>query len=119
VRYAGQLTAHGPDGPVKLPTAVYRKDETNWPESPWYGYTVTLPGGHIISAAILNHPSNPATRWHCALGARVINPNITTTREWPLKKGEPLTLRYRVVAQYGAFDAKQMNEWAREFGKQS
>jgi hypothetical protein len=112
VRYDGQLTAHGPDGPVKLPSAVYRKDETNWPAAAWYGYTVKLPGDHTISTAIINHPANPETRWHCALGARVINPNITTFAERPLKPGEPLTLRYRVVALDGEFDAKRMGEWA-------
>ena len=115
VRYDGQLSAHGPDGPVKLPSAVYRKDETNWPSSQWYGYTVKLPGDHTVSAAIINHPSNPETRWHCALGARVINPNITTLAERPLKKSEPLTLRYRVVALDGEFDAKRMGELARQF----
>ncbi|MCY2973225.1 MAG: PmoA family protein [Planctomycetota bacterium] len=76
----------------------------------WKRYTVKLPGDYTISAAIINHPSNPETRWHCALGALVINPNITTDRELPLKANEPLTLRYRVIAQDGAFDANRMNE---------
>ena len=115
VRYDGQLTPHGPAGPVKLPSANYRKNDTNWPASPWYGYTVKLPEGHIISAAIIDHPSNPETRWHCALGARVINPNITTLAEKPLKRGAPLTLRYRVVAQDGEFDRVQMKKWADTF----
>ncbi len=114
VRYDGQLTAHGPDGPVKLPSAVYRKSETNWPASPWYGYTMELPEG-TVSAAILNHPANPETAWHCALGARVINPCITTSREVVLKAGEPLTLRYRVVALDGAFDSNRMADWAAKF----
>jgi putative heme-binding domain-containing protein len=118
VRYDGQLTAHGPDGPVKLPSAVYRKDETNWPAGAWYGYTVKLPGDHTISAAIINHPANPETRWHCALGARVINPNITTFAEHLLKKSEPLTLRYRVVALDGDFEAKRMGELVGEYAGQ-
>lgn len=117
VRYDGQITAHGPEGPVKLPSAVYRKNETNWPAAAWYGYTVKLPGGHTISAAIINHPSNPETRWHCALGARVINPNITTAAERPLKRGEPLTLRYRVVALDGDFDAKRMSGLVNSFSE--
>jgi len=119
VRYDGQLTAHGPAGPMKLPSAVYRKDETNWPAAAWYGYTVKLPGDHIISAAVINHPTNPETRWHCALGARVINPNITTDSERRLKPKEPLTLRYRVVAIDGDFDAKRMSDWATGFAEQT
>jgi hypothetical protein len=117
VRYDGQLTAHGPDGPVKHPSAAYRKDETNWPAAAWYGYTVKLPGDHTLSAAIINHPANPETRWHCALGARVINPNITTHAERPLKPGEPLTLRYRVVALDGDFEAKRMGGWVRGYAE--
>jgi hypothetical protein len=119
VRYDGQLTAHGPDGPVKLPSAVYRKDETNWPAGAWYGYTVKLPGDHTISAAIINHPSNPETRWHCALGARVINPNITSHNERHLKPSEPLTLRYRIVAIDGEFDQAKMTSWVEAFLKSS
>jgi hypothetical protein len=117
VRYDGQLTAHGPDGPVTRPSAVYRKNETNWPAAAWYGYTVKLPGNHTVSAAIINHPSNPETRWHCALGARVINPNITTTAERRLKSGTPLVLRYRVIAQDGDFDQAAMSNWLESFAK--
>lgn len=115
VRYDGQLSAHGPDGPVKLPSAAYRKNETNWPAAAWYGYTLTLPGGAVVSAAIIDHPANLETRWHCATGARVINPCITTTREVLLKANVPLTLRYRVIALDGAFDAKRMSELVREW----
>jgi hypothetical protein len=97
---------------------VYRKDETNWHAAPWYGYTVILPGDHTLSAAIINHPANPETRWHCALGARVINPNITTHRELPLKNGQPLTLRYRLVALDGEFDSKRLPGWASGFAGQ-
>jgi putative membrane-bound dehydrogenase-like protein len=118
VRTDGTLTAHGPDGPVKLPGAAYRQNETNWPSSPWYGYTITLPDGAVVSAAILDHPANPETRWHCSTSARVINPCITTTREVILKAGVPLTLRYRVIAQDGAFDAKRMSELAGDFAGQ-
>jgi hypothetical protein len=115
VRTDGKLTAHGPAGPVTLPSAVYRKDESNWPAADWYGYTMELPDGQTVSAAILNHPSNPDTRWHCALGARVINPCITTFAERLLKPDSPLTLRYRVVALDGAFDSGKMSELVSEW----
>jgi len=100
-----------------LPSAAYRQNETSWPAASWYGYTLTLQDGAVVSAAILDHPANPETRWHYSLGARVINPCITTTREVILKAGVPLTLRYRVIAQDGAFDREGMrelvSEWAR------
>jgi hypothetical protein len=115
VRYDGVLTAHGPEGPVERPSAVYRKDETNWPAAAWYGYTVKLPSGQVISAAIIDHPSNPESRWHCAKGARVINPNITTFQERPLRKASPLTLRYRVLALDGEFDRERLSRWREEF----
>ena len=116
LRYDGQLTAHGPSGPVALASSVYRENSTNWPAAPWYGYTVQLPEA-TVSAAVIDHPANPETRWHCALGARVINPNITTEHEVVLKAGVPLKLRYRVVALDGPFDAARMGKWAEEFAK--
>jgi hypothetical protein len=67
-----------------------------------------LPDGQTVSAAIIDHPSNPLSDWHCSLGARVINPCISGEHEVPLKANVPLSLRYRVVALDGEFDAKTM-----------
>ncbi len=49
------------------------------------------------------------------LGARVINPCITTDSEVVLRAGVPLTLRYRVIALDGAFDGERMRELASEW----
>ncbi len=114
VRTDGKIEPEGPDGPVNLPAPHHLKPETNWPAAAWYGYTLTLPDGTVVAAAVIDHPGNPETSWHNSVVAKVINPCITAPKEVMMQAGVPLTLRYRVVVQDGPLSRDRMNELARE-----
>ena len=77
--------------------------------------TVTLPDGTQITSAVINHPRNPPSLWHNHRDVRMINPAITAPGEVKLKRGQPLVLRYRVVAADGSVPTALLNSLADEF----
>ncbi|MFH1266724.1 MAG: sulfatase/phosphatase domain-containing protein, partial [Planctomycetota bacterium] len=100
-RKDGEITFTGPEGPVSLPWPHYLKPETDWPGADWYDLSVKLPGGKTVGVSVLDHPGNPPTAWHNLASLAMINPCILAAGPVTLKKGEPLVLRYRLVAHDG------------------
>ena len=110
-----QLTAFGPSGEVKLPNPSHVKPESDWPAAPWYGYTLKLTDGKTVGVAVIDHPRNPPSLWHNHRDVRMLNPCIVAPDKVVLKKGQPLVLRYRVVAHDGQTPPSRIDALAGEF----
>ena len=117
MRKDGKATVEGPEGEVKRPAPHHMKPETDWPAQPWYGFQITLPDGAQLGGAVIDHPKNPPALWHNAASIRMINPCITAPGDVVIKAGEPLTLRYRVVAWDGAVPREQLSTLAKDWAK--
>jgi len=113
LRKDGKATVESPEGEVKLPAPHHLKPESDWPVQPWYAYQITLPEGTSVGCAVIDHPKNPKSRWHNAASIRMINPCIVAPGDFTLKAGEPLVLRYRVVAWDGALPREQLDALAK------
>jgi hypothetical protein len=114
-RKDGAFQPEGPDGPVKLPAPSHLKPESDWPSAAWYGFTLKLKDGGELSGAVIDHPKNPPSLWHNAFSIGMVNPCIVAPKEVLLRAGEPLVLRYRVVAQDGALSRDLVNRLAEEW----
>ncbi len=112
----GKLAVDGPAGVQKLAVPVHTRPETDWPAAKWYGFTLDFGDGASAGIAVIDHPKNPPTLWHNHREIRMINPAITAPGAVLIKAGEPLVLRYRVVAHDGAADGAVMDKLAEEFG---
>ena len=105
-----------PEGRVDRGNPSMVDGETSWPDADWYSRTHVL-AGKTAGYAVVNHPSNPKTRWWNPPSTGNINPSIVTYGDFKIPHGQPLTLNYRVVAYDGALAAVRMNELASEFRK--
>ena len=117
LRKDGKATVEGPDGEVKLPAPNHMKPESDWAAQPWYAYQMTLPDGAQIGCAVMDHRDNPKSLWHNAASIRMLNPCIVAPGEVTIKSGEPLTLRYRVVAWDGALPREKLQTLAKGWAK--
>lgn len=115
VRKDGDIRFVSPDGPVDRPNPVYNKPESDWPNAAWYASEQTLPDGARIGAAVLNHPSNPASLWHNHRDVRMMNPCIVAPGAVSLTAGKPLVLKYRVVTFDGATPTQVLNSLTRDW----
>ena len=104
----------GPDGKVDLPNPSMVDGNTSWPESPWYSRTHVL-DGKTAGYAVVNHASNPKTRWWNPPSTGNIQPSIVTYGEYKIPNGQPLTLKYRVVAYDGEFSGDRLNQLSAEW----
>jgi len=116
-RKDGEFRYWGPEGEAKLPVPHYLKAETDWPAADWYGCTIAFKDGKTVGAVVIDHPDNPPTKWHNNRGVWFINPCITAPGPITLKKGEPLTLRYRLVAHDGPTPAELVKSLTSEWRK--
>jgi methane monooxygenase PmoA-like len=101
-RPRGKLEISAPEGKMDRPDAIFNKAETNWPVSRWYDFTYTTPEGKVNGAAVMDHPKNPRSTWHIVRGIHMLNPCIVADGPVTIRPGEPLVLRYRLVAHDGA-----------------
>ena len=113
----GKLEAFGPDGPVALPNPHHEKPDSDWPPAAWYAYALTPDGGKAAAVAVIDHPENPPALWHNHRDVRMLNPCVVAPGPVAIKAGEPLVLRYRVVAADGAVQAKRLDDLAAEYGR--
>jgi hypothetical protein len=104
----------GPDGKVDLPNPSMVDGSTSWPESPWYARTHVL-DGKTAGYAVVNHASNPRTRWWNPPNTGNIQPSIVTYGEYTIPNGQPLTLKYRLVAYDGEFGGERLNQLSSEW----
>jgi hypothetical protein len=104
----------GPEGRVDRGNPSMIDGSTSWPDADWYSRTHVL-GGKTAGYAVVNHPSNPKTRWWNPPSTGNINPSIVTYGDFKIPHDQPLTLTYRVVAYDGALPAQRMNELSAEF----
>ncbi len=112
-RQDGKRVFFNPKGEVKLPSPHHLKPETDWPSSPWYDYTIALDDGKTAGIAVMDHPKNPPTKWHNSLSLAMINPCIVANGPQRVKKGETLSLRYRLVVHDGRTPEKLLQTlWA-------
>jgi hypothetical protein len=116
-RKDAELTSIGPDGVVKLPNPSHLKPQSDWPAQPWYAYELRLKDNRTAGVAVIDHPQNPPSLWHNHLDIRMLNPAIVAPAEVKLRGGEPLRLRYRVVAYDGRTPAAELDRLAKEFSK--
>ncbi len=117
MRKDGKATVEGPEGEVKLAAPHHLKPESDWPAQPWYGYQITLPDGAQVGGAVIDHPKNPPSLWHNSVAIRMLNPCIVAPKDVTIKGGEPLVLRYRVVAWDGARPREPLNALAKDWAK--
>ncbi|HXG46170.1 MAG TPA: DUF6807 family protein [Methylomirabilota bacterium] len=111
----GQVQAVGPTGAVKLPAPSHLKPESDWPAAPWYAYTLRSENGRAACVAVIDHPRNPPTLWHNHPDLRMLNPCIVAPGPVTVRAGQPLVLRYRVVAADGPTSPEGLNGLAREW----
>lgn len=114
-RQDGKRLFFNPEGEVKLPPPHHLQPDTDWPSSPWYDYNIALDEGQTLGIAVINHPDNPKTMWHNLTSIAMINPCIVAPEPVILKKGEILSLRYRVVVHDGPSPHKQLQSLAAEW----
>ena len=114
-RKDGKLEAHSPQGLVNLPNPSHVKPESDWPDQPWYDYTLKFEDGKTAGVAVLNHPNNPPPLWHNHRDVRMLNPCIVAPSEVKLPANKPLTLRYRVLAHDGPTPTDLLNKLAKDW----
>ena len=115
VRKDGKLEADGPEGPVQLPNPKHTEPATDWPAAPWYAYTIALPDGDTVGAAVIDHPQNPPSLWHNHRDIRMLNPCIVAPAAVTIKAGTPLILRYRVLIYDGPTPRPLLSKLAKEW----
>ena len=111
----GKLTAYSPAGEATLPNPSHVKPESDWPDAPWYGYTLKFDDGKVAGVAVVNHPDNPPTLWHNHRDVRMLNPCIVAPAEVKLKPNDPFSLRYRVVVHDGETQVREIDRLADEW----
>ena len=111
----GKVEAFGREGTVSLANPVHTKPESDWPDAPWYDFTIRLDDGTVAGVAVINHPDNPRTLWHNHRQIRMINPCIVAPGAVTLKAKTPLVLKYRVVAHDGEAPRELLGKLAREW----
>lgn len=114
-RPQGKLTVSGPDGALHLPDAVSDKPETNWPASPWYDLSYETEAGITLGACVMDHPSNPVSTWHGVRSLHMLNPCFVATGPHTIEFGEPLFLKYRLVAHDGDAASVDLARLHRQF----
>jgi len=100
-RKDGEAFYCSPDGKVDLPNPHHLKPETDWPAADWYDYTIKLESGKTVGIAVLDHPDNPPSTWHNLHPIAMVNPCIVAPGPVTIKRGQTLTLRYRLVVHDG------------------
>ncbi|MEK7684159.1 MAG: DUF6807 family protein [Verrucomicrobiota bacterium] len=115
-RKDGKLEAFGPSGVVSLPNPKHTEPNSDWPAASWYDYTLTLEDGQIAGVAVIDHPRNPPSLWHNHREIRMLNPCLVAPGPVVLKAGQPLVLRYRVVAHDGPVPRELLNRLSKEWG---
>lgn len=115
VRKDGKIEAEGPDGPAMFPNPKHTDPTSDWPAAAWYGYTIALPDGSMVGAAVIDHPQNPPSLWHNHRDVRMLNPCIVAPKAVAMKAGVPLVLRYRVVVHDGGTPRDLMQKLAKDW----
>jgi hypothetical protein len=100
-RPRGKQEITGPNGRMMLPDAVFDRAETNWPSSHWYDLTYRADDGKVSGVAVMDHPNNPLSTWHVVRGIHMLNPCIVAEGPHEIEFGDPLYLKYRLVAHDG------------------
>jgi hypothetical protein len=103
---------------MKLPAPSHLKPESDWPAAPWYAYTLQLTNDVTASVAVMDHPNNPPSLWHNHPGLRMLNPCIIAPAAVILKAGQPLILRYRIVAADGPASTEMLRALSAEWRRQ-
>ena len=99
-RPRGKAEVSGPGGVIGAPDSVFDRQQTNWPPSRWYDLTYR-DGEKSSGVAIIDHPDNPPSTWHVHRGIPMLNPCIVADAPVNIVFGEPLYLKYRVIAHDG------------------
>src|SRR5262245_21219555 len=103
-----------PEGKVDLGNPSMVDGNTSWPDQPWYARTHVL-DGKTAGYAVVNHASNPKTRWWNPPSTGNIQPSIVTYGEYSIPNGQALTLKYRLVAYDGELAADRLNALSSEW----
>ena len=102
-------------GRVALPAPKHDDPTTGWPDAAWYDYSFTAENGQTAGIAVLSHPSNPPTKWHNIAGIGMLNPCHLMDQGLELKPGQPLTLRYALLAHDGPAPTAALDALASAF----
>ncbi len=80
-----------------------------------------LTDGHPAGIAVLDHPANPRSpaAWYAVRSAAMsfFNPALLSAAPLPLRAGERMTLRYRILAHPGRWDAARLKAEAARFAR--
>jgi hypothetical protein len=126
IRVADSMRVEAKTG-GKIVNSEGKTDDATWGQpARWVDYTGPV-DGETVGIAMLTHPSSfrPTPRWHVRgyglfaanpFGQRDFpNPDAAEQGPFTLKKGESLTLRYRVVLHKGATDRMLLEQAFKEF----
>lgn len=117
-RKDGQAVYTSPEGAVVRPAPHHLQPETDWPAAAWYDYTIALASGKTIGATIVDHPGNPPSAWHNLEVIAMVNPCIVAPGSMTLKAGQPLRLRYRLIAHDGPAPLALLQKLSDEYRSQ-
>ena len=109
------VVAWDPSGKVSLPAPQHTKPESNWPDRPWYAFTLKGADNRAAGVAVMSHPANSPTLWHNAVGLGMLNPCVVAPAALKVTPGKPLVLRYRVVTFDGDLPTEKLDKHAREW----
>lgn len=101
-------------GKVNLLAPHYCCPELNWPDEPWYDYTIRVNGsGKVVGAAVLSHPENLPTTWFNTVW--MVQPTITGGGPITVRQGTTLRLRYLVVLHDGPTPTEVLQKLSAEW----
>ncbi len=116
-RKDGEYAYEDSDGAISLPDSSPTEPDSDWPQRPWYGHTITHADGKVVASALIDHPSNPPSMWHGVRLVSFLNPCIAARAPVSVKAKQALTLRYRAVTQDGQFAAGLLDRMAAAWRK--
>jgi len=104
-----------PEGVVTRPAPHHLQPESDWPAAAWYDYSITRAAGKTIGVTVIDHPENPPAAWHNLDVIAMVNPCIVAPGPVPLKAGQPLRLRYRLLTHDGPAPVPAIQRLSDEF----
>jgi hypothetical protein len=116
-RKDGEYAYEDSNGAISLPDSSPTEPDSDWPSRAWYGHTITHSDGRVVASALIDHPSNPPSRWHGVRLVSFLNPCVAALKPVNVKAKQSLTLRYRAVTQDGRFPAGVLDRTAAAWRK--
>lgn len=116
--FRGRDEWNGKQAPIDVLTSEGQKGRAgNYKNARWFDFTGRLPNARWGGLLVIEHPSNPRypNRLRIHPSMPFVSSTLVQTAPYTLKKGEPLVLRYRLVAHNGKPDKALAERLAADF----